>query len=84
MDKNKNSTSALSPVISTVSSLANQNNNNNNSTIVNVNPVVTSPTTNTNDLQSVNQTRSATAKKKKMTDEEILEKLRLFISVNKK
>lgn len=78
MDKNKNSTSTLSPVLSTVSSLANQNNNNNNSTIVN--PIVTSPTS-TNDLQySANQTRSTTTKKKKMTDEEILEKLRFLIN----
>lgn len=82
LDKNKNSTSTLSPVLSTVSSLAIQNNNNNNSTIVNVNPIVTSPTS-TNDLQyPANQTRSTTTKKKKMTDEEILEKLRFLIDVN--
>ena len=81
MDKNKNSTSALSPILSTVSSLANQNNNNNNPTIVN--PIVTSPTS-TNDLQySANQTRSTTTKKKKMTDEEILEKLRFLIYASK-
>lgn len=76
MDKNKNSTPTLTPVSTAIPSLANQNNNNNNNSTINVNPIVSSPSS-TNDLQySVNQTR--TTKKKKMSDEEILEKLRFF------
>lgn len=77
LDKNKNSTSIL-----TSSSLTIHNNNNHHSTVANanVNPPVSSPSC-ANDLQfSVNQTRCSN-KKKKMTDEEILEKLRTIVSV---
>lgn len=77
LDKNKNSTPITTPVTTTTSSVPNHknnnytNNNNNNATV--------SPSA--NDTQySVNQTRNST-RKKKMTDEEILEKLRTIVSV---
>lgn len=74
LDKNKNSTTTITPV-TTTSSVANNkinnNNNNNNATV----------SSSGNDMQySVNQTRNST-RKKKMTDEEILEKLRTIVSV---
>lgn len=51
---------------------------NNNTATANINTTVTSPTSNTE--APPNQTR-VSAKKKKMTDEEILEKLRTIVSV---
>lgn len=78
LDKNKNSTPIVTPAITTTA--------NNNTATVNVNTTVTSPNITTTEQQPqpqappTNQTRSS-AKKKKMTDEEILEKLRTIVSV---
>lgn len=68
-DKNKNSTAIVTSPVTTITMT-----NNNIST-----STVTSPT-GTNGDQPLNQTRSS-AKKKKMSDEEILEKLRTIVSV---
>jgi len=72
LDKNKNSTVTLatSPITTTT---------NNNTATANIITNVTSPTS-VNSDPPANQTRNST-KKKKMTDEEILEKLRTIVSV---
>jgi p21-activated kinase 1 len=76
LDKNKNSTTTITPV-TTTASVANHKNNNHN--LNNNNNAAVSPSA--NDVQySVNQTRNST-RKKKMSDEEILEKLRTIVSV---
>ncbi|KAL7035417.1 hypothetical protein ACKWTF_008360 [Chironomus riparius] len=76
VDKNKNTTPIMTPVITTMT---------NNNTAVTVNTTVTSPITTTEQQPQpqappTNQTRNST-KKKKMSDEEILEKLRTIVSV---
>lgn len=71
LDKNKNSTAILTPPATTTTT-------NNNTTTANINTIVTSPTGHTE--APPNQTRNST-KKKKMSDEEILEKLRTIVSV---
>jgi p21-activated kinase 1 len=84
LDKNKNSTPITPPAITTTA-------NNNTTATINVNTTtttVTSPNSITTTEQQqpqpqappMNQTRNS-AKKKKMTDEEILEKLRTIVSV---
>lgn len=72
LDKNKNSTATLTPPPTTTTTT------NNNTATANINTTVTSPTGHTE--PPTNQTRTS-AKKKKMTDEEILEKLRTIVSV---
>lgn len=73
-DKNKNSTTTITPVTTTASVANHKNINNNNNNNAAVSPSA-------NDMQySVNQTRNST-RKKKMSDEEILEKLRTIVSV---
>lgn len=76
VDKNKNTTPIMTPVITTTT---------NNNTAPTVNTTVTSPITTTEQQPQpqappTNQTRNST-KKKKMSDEEILEKLRTIVSV---
>lgn len=77
LDKNKNST--ITPT--TTSSLTMTTNTNNNLTNSNTN-TVTSPTNTNNITTAEPQTQSrGGVKKKKMTDEEILEKLRSIVSI---
>ena len=83
LDKNKNSTSTVTPVTTTSSFSTNKiNNNSSSNNNINNNNAAVSPSS-ANDLHysvNQNQTRSST-RKKKMTDEEILEKLRTIVSV---
>lgn len=72
LDKNKNSTILTPPAMTTTT--------NNNTATANINTTVTSPTGNT-EPPPPNQTRTSAKKKTKMTDEEILEKLRTIVSV---